>query len=136
MAMYPGTGQSYMWTDGYTINAKSKNLEEAWKLARFLGGNLNGDWYVQRQWCLLAGLDNPYPEMYDHPEIVKSYDNWIDLQLLKTQYDEGQGHRRLQGALVRRVRHQGDRDRAEHHPRAAHRAAGLKDLVKLQKSLV
>ena len=57
MAMYPGTGQSYMWTDGYTINAKSKNLEEAWKLARFLGGNLNGDWYVQRQWCLIAGLD-------------------------------------------------------------------------------
>jgi multiple sugar transport system substrate-binding protein len=89
MAMYPGTGQSYMWTDGYTINAKSKNLEEAWKLARFLGGNLNGDWYVQRQWCLIAGLDNPYPEMYDHPEIVKSYDNWIDLKMLKTQYTKG-----------------------------------------------
>jgi hypothetical protein len=39
-----------------------------------LGGNLNGDWYVQRQWCLIAGFDNPYPEMYDHPEIIKSYD--------------------------------------------------------------
>jgi hypothetical protein len=78
-----------MWTDGYTINAKSKNLEDAWKLARFLGGNLNGDWYVQRQWCLIAGLDNPYPEMYDHPEIQKSYDNWVDLKLLKTQYTKG-----------------------------------------------
>jgi multiple sugar transport system substrate-binding protein len=89
MAMYPGTGQTYMWTDGYTINAKSKNLEDAWKLVRFLGGNLNGDWYVQRQWCLIAGLDNPYPEMYEHPEIVKSYDNWVDLKLLKTQYTKG-----------------------------------------------
>ena len=89
MAMYPGTGQSYMWTDSYVVNAKSKNLEDAWKLTRFLGGNLNGDWYVQRQWCLISGLDNPYPEMYDHPEIIASYDKWIDLKLLREQYKKG-----------------------------------------------
>jgi hypothetical protein len=89
MAMYPGTGQSYMWTDTYVLNAKSKFTEDAWKLMRFLGGNLNGDWYVQRQWCLISGLDNPYPEMYDHPEIIASYDRWIDLKLLREQYKKG-----------------------------------------------
>jgi multiple sugar transport system substrate-binding protein len=87
--MYPGTGQTYMWTDSYVVNAKSKALEDAWKLTRFLGGNLNGDWYVQRQWCLISGLDNPYPEMYDHPEIISSYDKWIDLKLLREQYKKG-----------------------------------------------
>src|SRR4030095_1876140 len=89
MAMYPGTGNTYMWTDSYTVNAKTKVLDDAWKLTRFLGGNLQGDWYVQRQWCLISGLDNPYPEMYDHPEIIQSYDRWIDLKLLREQYTKG-----------------------------------------------
>ena len=78
-----------MWTDSYMVNAKRKVLEDAWKFTRFLGGNLNGDWYVQRQWCLISGLDNPYPEMYDHPEIIPSYDRWIDLKLLREQYKKG-----------------------------------------------
>jgi len=64
-------------------------LDDAWKLTKFLGGNLNGDWYVQRQWCLISGLDNPYPEMYDHPEIIQSYDRWIDLKMLREQYKKG-----------------------------------------------
>jgi multiple sugar transport system substrate-binding protein len=89
MTMYPGTGQSYMWTDGYTIGSKTKNLEDAWKFVQYLGGNLTGEWYVQRQWCLISGLDNPYPEMYDHPEIIKSYDRWVDLKLLRRQYEKG-----------------------------------------------
>jgi multiple sugar transport system substrate-binding protein len=89
MAMYPGNGTTHMFTDFYTVNAKTKNLEDAWKFAKFLGGNLNGDWHVQRQWCLLAGLDNPYPEMYEHPEIIQSYDRWIDLKLLREQYKKG-----------------------------------------------
>ena len=89
MTMYPGTGQTYMWTDSYTINAKTKTLDDAWKLVRFLGGNLTGDWYVQRQWCLISGLDNPYPEMYEHPEIIASYDRWVDLKLLRKQYEKG-----------------------------------------------
>jgi multiple sugar transport system substrate-binding protein len=89
MAMYPGTGATYMWTDSYVLNARTKALEDAWKLTRFLGGNLNGDWYVQRQWCLIAGLDNPYPEMYEHPDIVQSYDRWVDLKLLRRQSANG-----------------------------------------------
>jgi ABC-type glycerol-3-phosphate transport system substrate-binding protein len=89
MAMYPGTGQTHMFTEFYTVNAKTKVLEDAWKFAKFLGGNGNGDWYVQRQWCLIAGLDNPYPEMYEHPEIIQSYDKWIDLKLLREQYTKG-----------------------------------------------
>lgn len=89
MALYPGTGQTYMWTDSYVINARTQVLDEAWRFAQFLGGNLTGDWYVQRQWCLISGLDNPYPEMYDHPEIVKSYDRWVDLPLLRKQYEKG-----------------------------------------------
>jgi len=89
MAMYPGNGQTHMFTEFYTVNAKTKVLEDAWKFAKFLGGNGNGDWYVQRQWCLIAGLDNPYPEMYDHPEIIASYDKWIDLKLLREQYKKG-----------------------------------------------
>src|SRR5437667_340798 len=89
IGMYPGNGSSYMWTDSYVVNAKTKVLEDAWKLTRFLGGNLHGDWYVQRQWCLISGLDNPYPEMYDHAEIIQSYDRWIDLKLLREQYKKG-----------------------------------------------
>jgi len=50
---------------------------------------LTGDWYVQRQWCLISGLDNPYPEMYEHPEIIASYDRWVDLKLLRKQYEKG-----------------------------------------------
>jgi ABC-type glycerol-3-phosphate transport system substrate-binding protein len=125
LAMYPGTGQTYMWTDS----------DDAWKFAKFLGGNLNGDWYVQRQWCLISGLDNPYPEMYDHPEIIKSYDGWIDLKLLREQYKKGKViaaykepwyseydtkavpivHNMIRGTLPV--------------------GQGLKDLVKLQRSL-
>ncbi|MBI1847582.1 MAG: extracellular solute-binding protein [Candidatus Rokubacteria bacterium] len=136
MVMYPGTGNTYMWTDSYVLNAKSKALEDGWKLARFLGGNLNGDWYVQRQWCLISGLDNPYPEMYQAKEIVESYDRWIDLKLLRRQYEKGKViaaykepwygeydtkavpivHDLIRGALTV--------------------PQGLKDLVKLQKSLV
>ena len=89
MAMYPGNGQTHMFTEWYTINAKTKVLDDGWKFAKFLGGNLNGDWYVQRQWCLIAGLDNAYPEMYDHPEIIQSYDRWVDLKLLREQYKKG-----------------------------------------------
>jgi multiple sugar transport system substrate-binding protein len=89
MAMYPGNGTTHMFTEFYTLNSKTRNLEDAWKFMKFLGGNLNGDWYVQRQWCLIAGLDNPYPEMYDHPEVIQSYDRWVDLKLLREQYKKG-----------------------------------------------
>ena len=75
--MYPGNGQTHMFTEFYTVNAKTKVLEDAWKFAKFLGGNGNGDWYVQRQWCLIAGLDNPYPGDVrppgDHP-VVRQVD--------------------------------------------------------------
>src|SRR4029078_9236629 len=89
MCMYPGNRQTHMFTEFYTVTAKTKVLDDAWKFAKFLGGNGNGDWYVQRQWCLIAGLDNPYPEMYDHPEIIQSYDKWVDLKLLREQYKKG-----------------------------------------------
>ncbi len=136
MVMYPGTGHTYMWTDSYTVNAKTKVLEDAWKLTKFLGGNLNGDWYVQRQWCLIAGLDNPYPEMYDHPEIIKSYDKWIDLKLLRKQYEKGKVIAAYKEAWY-----------SEYDTKAVPivhniiRSAttvpqGLKELVKLQRSLV
>ena len=38
---------------------------------------------------MIAGLDNPYPEMYEHPEIVQSYDRWVDLKLLRLQSTKG-----------------------------------------------
>ena len=31
MAMYPGNGQTHMFTEWYTINAKTKAIEDAWK---------------------------------------------------------------------------------------------------------
>ena len=31
----------------------------------------------------------PLPEMYDHPEIMQSYDSWVDLKLLREQYKKG-----------------------------------------------
>lgn len=135
MALYPGTGQTYMWTDSYVINARTQVLDEAWRFAQFLGGNLTGDWYVQRQWCLISGLDNPYPEMYDHPEIVKSYDRWVDLPLLRKQYEKG----RVIGAYK-------EPWYSEYDTKAVpivHNiirgtvsvAQGLRELVKLQRSL-
>ena len=135
MTMYPGTGQTYMWTDSYVLNAKTKVLEDAWKFTKFLGGNLNGDWYVQRQWCLISGLDNPYPEMYDHAEIIKSYDRWIDLALLRKQYEKGKviaaykepwyGEYDTRAVPIVHDMIRGNTTVAK----------GLKDLVKLQKSL-
>ena len=135
MTMYPGTGQTYMWTDSYVLNAKTKVLEDAWKFTKFLGGNLNGDWYVQRQWCLISGLDNPYPEMYDHAEIIKSYDRWIDLALLRKQYEKGKviaaykepwyGEYDTRAVPIVHGMIRGNTTVAK----------GLKDLVKLQKSL-
>jgi multiple sugar transport system substrate-binding protein len=136
MTMYPGTGHTYMWTDSYVVNAKTKTLEDAWKFVRFLGGNLNGDWYVQRQWCVISGLDNPYPEMYEHPEIIKSYDRWIDLALLRKQYEKGKviaaykepwyGEYDTRAVPIVHDMIRGNTTVAK----------GLRDLVKLQKSLV
>jgi multiple sugar transport system substrate-binding protein len=135
MTMYPGTGHTYMWTDSYVVNAKTRTLEDAWKFVRFLGGNLNGDWYVQRQWCLISGLDNPYPEMYEHPEIIKSYDRWIDLALLRKQYERG----RVIAAYKEPWYGEYDTKAVPIvHDLIRGRttvAKGLKDLVKLQKSL-
>jgi multiple sugar transport system substrate-binding protein len=135
MAMYPGTGQSYMWTDSYTINAKTKALDDAWKLVRFLGGNLAGDWYVQRQWCLISGLDNPYPEMYERPEIIASYDRWVDLKLLRKQY--------LKGRVIAAYKEPWYSEYDVKAVPIVHNIIrggvtvpqGLKELVKLQKSL-
>ncbi|HEV7370717.1 ABC transporter substrate-binding protein [Arenibaculum sp.] len=90
MAPYPGkTGDTYMWTDSYVLNARTEALESSWKLMRFVGANLHGDWHVQRQWALASGLDNPYPALYDQPDVVASYANWIDLPLLRRQYEKG-----------------------------------------------
>jgi len=135
MAMYPGTGHTYMWTDSYTLNAKTQVLEDAWRFAQFLGGNLTGDWYVQRQWCLIAGLDNPYPEMYDHPEIIASYDRWVDLKLLRRQYEKGKVIAAYKEAWygeydVKAVPIVHDIIRGKRTV-----AQGLKDLVRLQRSL-
>ncbi|WP_448956267.1 ABC transporter substrate-binding protein [Labrys neptuniae] len=84
---YPGSaGSTYSWTDSYVLNSKTEALDDAWKLMQFLGSNLNGDWYVQRQWALNSGLDCPYPALYDDAEIVASYANWVDLSVLREQY--------------------------------------------------
>lgn len=83
------TGDTYMWTDSYTLNANTKSLEDAWKLLQFIGANLHKDWYVQRQWAINAGLDNPYPGLYEEPEVIKSYSNWIDLPMLRHAYEKG-----------------------------------------------
>ena len=136
MTMYPGTGHTYMWTDSYVVNARTKVLDDAWKFARFLGGNLNGDWYVQRQWCLISGLDNPYPEMYEHPQIIQSYDRWIDLKLLRLQYEKGRAIAAYKEPWY------GEYDTKAvpivHDMIRGNLSvpAGLKELVKLQRSLV
>jgi multiple sugar transport system substrate-binding protein len=87
---YPGkTGSTYMWTDSYVLNANTASLESAWKLMQFVGGNLHKDWYVQQQWAIGSGLDNVYPDLYKQPAIIDSYANWVDLPLLRAQYDKG-----------------------------------------------
>lgn len=92
MMMYLGkTGDTYTWTDSYTLNANTKNLESAWKLMQFIGANLNKDWHVQRQWALSSGLDNPYPDLYKQPDVIKSYADWVDLDMLQKQAAKGKG---------------------------------------------
>ena len=90
MTMYPGTGNTYMWTDSYVLGADTKVMEDAWKFMKFLGGNLNKDWYTQKQWVYISGLDNPYPIMYKDPKVVESFNEWTDLNMLLNQYDKGQ----------------------------------------------
>lgn len=79
-------GSTYSWTDSYVLNSKTEALEDSWKLMQYLGANLNGDWYVQRQWAIGSGLDCPYPALYEDNEIVASYANWVDLSVLRDQY--------------------------------------------------
>ena len=124
MAMYPGTGNTYMWTDSYTVNAKTKVLDDAWKLTRFLGGNLHGR--LVRAAAMVPDLRPRQPVSRD---VRPSGDHPVLRPLDRSEaparaVQEGQGHRRLQGALVRRVRHQGGRHRAEHDPGHHHRAEG------------
>jgi multiple sugar transport system substrate-binding protein len=85
------TGDTYTWTDSYTLSANTKNLDSAWKLMQFLGGNFHKDWHVQRQWAINAGLDNPYPALYEQPDVIASYANWVDLPLLQRQHAKGKG---------------------------------------------
>ena len=83
-----------MFTDFYTVNAKTKVLEDAWKFAKFLGGNVNGDWYVQRQWCLIAGPRQPVSRDVrppgDHP-VLRQVDR---SQAPARAVQEGQDHHR------------------------------------------
>src|SRR3979490_3194098 len=58
--IYPAHGHTYMWTDSYVVNAKSKALEDAWKPNIDSREDPNEDKHAQRQWCLISGLDNPY----------------------------------------------------------------------------
>ena len=90
MTMYPGTGNTYMCTDSYVLGADTKVMEDAWKFMKFLGGNLNKDWYAQKQWIYISGLDNPYPIMYKDPKVIESFNEWTDLNMLLDQYDKGQ----------------------------------------------
>lgn len=87
---YPGkTGDTYAWTDSYVLNAKTEALDDAWKLMRFLGANLNGDWHVQKQWAVSSGVQNPYPAFYEDPEVIASTDTWVDPEILKQQAGKG-----------------------------------------------
>lgn len=92
------TGDTYTWTDSYTLNANTKGLEGAWKLMQFLGANLNKDWYVQRQWALSSGLDNPYPDLYKQPDVIAAYGDWADLEMLRQQAAKGKGIRAFKEA--------------------------------------
>jgi ABC-type glycerol-3-phosphate transport system substrate-binding protein len=85
------TGDTYTWTDSYTLNANSKNVESAWKLMQFIGANLNKDWYVQRKWAISSGVDNPYPDIYKQQDVIESYKGWIDLEMLQKQAAKGKG---------------------------------------------
>jgi len=84
--MYPGNGQTHMFTEWYTIQREDEG-------ARGRGGSSpassaaisTATGTVQRQWCLIAGLDNAYPEMYDNPEIIQSYDRWVTSSSLREQ---------------------------------------------------
>ena len=87
---YPGkTGDTYAWTDSYVMNAKTESLEDSWKLMQFLGANLNGDWFVQRQWAISSGVQNPYPEFYKDAEVIKSHETWVDVPILQEQAAKG-----------------------------------------------
>ena len=91
---------------------------------------------MQRQWCLISGLDNPYPEMYEHPQIIQSYDRWIDLKLLRLQYEKGRAIAAYKEPWY------GEYDTKAvpivHDMIRGNLSvpAGLKELVKLQRSLV
>ena len=55
--------------------------------------------------------------MYDHPEIIQSYDNWIDLKLLREQYKKGKVIAAYKEPWYGEYDTKAVADRAEHHPR-------------------
>jgi multiple sugar transport system substrate-binding protein len=75
---------TYMWTDSYTINAKTKNMDDAW--ADPLPGRQPRGRLVRPASVVPHLRPRQLSQMYEHPEIIASYDRWVDLKLLRKQY--------------------------------------------------
>ena len=73
MAMYPGNGTTHMFTDFYTVNAKTSRRTVSCQVP---GRQRNGDGTCSAVVCSPAR--NPYPEMYA-TQIIQYYDRWVDI---------------------------------------------------------
>lgn len=92
MALNPGkTGITYSFTEQYVMSTKAANPESAWKLIAFLGGKLDNDFYVQRKWSMIEGLNAPYRDLYKDPQVKEALTQWCDPDIMEKQHEKSRG---------------------------------------------
>jgi ABC-type glycerol-3-phosphate transport system substrate-binding protein len=89
MALMPGKPGETITFMGYYAMAKNTAFpERVWQFMRFLGADLDGEFYVLKRWAILNGLHNPYRQLYRDPDVVEAYNRWTDISIMEKQHEK------------------------------------------------
>ena len=87
-ALLPGkTHTTNLWVSDWFMTASTPDRDAAWQLLSFLGGkDKDGEYYTPKK---LIGLDYGlgfcYKSLFNDPDIVKSWGQWSDPDIIKAQ---------------------------------------------------
>lgn len=80
----PGkTGTTLQIGEVLQLGGNTPDPGRAWKLIKFYSWkNKEGEYYVPKTWALAAGLLVPYKGFFKDQEIIESFNEWVDWDLL------------------------------------------------------
>jgi multiple sugar transport system substrate-binding protein len=80
----PGkTGTTLQIGEIIQMSGGTPDPERAWKLLKFYSWkDQNGNYHVPKTWAFAAGLLVPYKGFFEDPEIIESFEQWINWDLL------------------------------------------------------